>query len=157
MQSAAEAYLEAQILTASAERLHLLVIDGALRFARQGKTALETGDFATANKVFARSRECVTELMTKIKTDHNPALADNLKALFVFVIRNLMLADFEHDPQKSADAIRILELHRDTWTELMLQLQEQRGPAIPTPAPRQPNFLSNDLDAVEGSVNSWVT
>jgi flagellin-specific chaperone FliS len=39
MTTAAE-YLEAQVLTASPHRLHLLVVDGAIRFARQAQAAL---------------------------------------------------------------------------------------------------------------------
>ena len=38
---AADQYLETQVLTAPPEQLHMLVVDGALRFARLGVQALK--------------------------------------------------------------------------------------------------------------------
>ena len=45
-------YLETQVLTASPEQLHLMVIDGALRFARYGLISLEQDDIEEAHEAF---------------------------------------------------------------------------------------------------------
>lgn len=134
MQQAAN-YLENQVLTASPHRLHLIVIESALRQARRGLEALEQQDWETTFQALSRSRDCMSELIGGLRPDEAPELVSPTKELFVFVYRNLAKADFERDPQLIRDAIRILEIHRETWIELGLQLgggqpaQRARGAA----------------------------
>src|SRR5439155_23095233 len=99
MNKVANAYLETQVLTASPERLHLMVVDGAIRFARQGEAALEAKNIEAAFFALSSSRSCVTEILAGINADPNPELGERLKALFVFVQRNLVNADLKRDPQ----------------------------------------------------------
>ena len=133
----AQDYLYTKVLTASPHQLHLLVVDGALRFARQGLMALEGGDWEMFELTLSRSRDCVTELIGGLNTDGPGDVVDSLKALFAFVFRKLALADPERDPQAIQDAIRILEIHRQTWVELGEKLGS-RGTtdAVPTPHAR---------------------
>ena len=126
MRMAADEYFETQVLTASRERLHLMVIDGALRFARHAVEALEAADFGMAHNALSRSRECVNELIVSLKPEPDAALADRLKGLFLFVHRRFVDADLGHDPQAVRDGIQILEMHRDTWIELIDRLHQER-------------------------------
>lgn len=126
MPAIADEYLETHVMTASSEKLHLMVVDGALRFSHQAVGALESRNFATAHESLNRARSCIDELVMAVQTDHNPELAERVKALFVYVHRNLVLADLEHDPQRVRDAIRILTMHRETWVELMDRLRQER-------------------------------
>jgi flagellar protein FliS len=132
MRSVSRAYLETQVLTASPERLHLMVVDAAIRFARQGEAALETQDIEAAFLALGNCRSCVTEILGRINAEPNPELAERLKGLFVFVQRSLVFADLKRDPQLARDAVAILETHRQTWLTLMERvLQEKaalRGP-----------------------------
>lgn len=132
MRSAADEYLETQVMTATPERLHLMVVDAALRFARQACTALDKQDYETSFLALNRARDCVNELTTSVRSDPNPELATQLKSLFLFVHRNLVGADLLHDSQRAKDAIRILEAHRETWLALMDRLQRDRS-AIKAP------------------------
>jgi len=133
MHTAAREYLETQVLTASSERLHMMVVDAAIRFGRQGEAALAAADYATACTSLDRSRSCVTELLAGITVDPNPELADRLKSLFLYVHRNLVRADLTHDARLVRDALSILETHRETWLELMNQLQPEAIPESPAP------------------------
>jgi flagellar protein FliS len=126
MSLVANAYLEAQVMTASPERLHLMVTDAAIRFARQAAAALENKDIESAFQALNRSRDCVNEILTGITSDPNPELADQLRALFVFVQQNLARADLARDPQLIHDALAILDTHRATWKELIDKLQESQ-------------------------------
>jgi len=144
MQNVATAYLESQTLTASPERLHLMVVDAAIRFARKGEVALAGNDLEAAYFALDRSRTCVGELIGGINPDPNPELAERLKALFIYVHSCLTRADVERDPRLAGDALRILEAHRRTWLELMESL-----------VPEQ----SNGEDPQRGSAGerSWTT
>jgi len=134
MRQVSNAYLEAQVLTASPERLHLMVVDAAIRFARQGVAALEAKSIEAAFLALDNCRSCVTEIIGGINADPNPELAERLKGLFVFVQRSLVYADLKRDPQLVRDALAILETHRQTWLALMERLQQEktalRGPDL---------------------------
>ena len=121
-------YLEAQVLTASPEQLHLMVIDGALRFARHGLTLLEQDDIEKAHESFSRSREFVNEMIVGLNGEQNEQLVDHLKGLFLFVHRALVDADGRRDVQQARDAIHILETHRETWIEVMEKALQESLP-----------------------------
>jgi len=131
--AAAQEYLESQVLSASPHRLHLLVIDGALKFARIGLAALERADWEALDAALARSRECVAELIVGVKTDAGLEWAEAFKGVLGNVYQNLAMADPERSSQRIEDAIRILEIHRQTWVELGERLAEQQASVVPEP------------------------
>ena len=66
-----EEYLETQVMTATPHQLHMMVIDGAIRFATQAEEALQEDDFETAHFALNRSREFVTEVGEGVVTVNN--------------------------------------------------------------------------------------
>lgn len=127
-----DSYLETEVLTASPHRLHLIVVDGAVRHARQAREAIERGNREEIYLALNRSREFVAELIGGIRVDAMPEMAERFKSLLAFVYRNLALADLETSVQRVDDAIRILEIHRETWLQVGHQLVESES-AIPKP------------------------
>ncbi len=123
----ADQYLETQVLTAPPEQLHMLVVDGGLRFARLGLQALNEQNYDLSHESFSRSREFVNELIAGIQEEGNPELADQLRGLFGFVHRALIAADGDRDTKQAADAITILEQHRDTWVQLCSRLKQEQA------------------------------
>jgi len=122
-------YLATQILTAPPAQLHLLVIDGAIRFAKQAMLALEEGDYERANDRFVRCRNCVSELITGLDDSQLPQVVTQLKALFTFVYDRIVRADLNHDAALVDDALQVLTAHRDTW----LALIEKETPSSDNP------------------------
>lgn len=129
-------YLENQVLTASPYRLHLMVVDGAVRFARRALEALEAHNREAAHLALNRSREFITELLGGLDEGHSSELTTPLKELFLYAYRNLVRADFDRDPKIVRDAIRVLEMHRETWIILGEQLGQEHSPAPDQPAQR---------------------
>lgn len=143
--TAAREYLETQVVTASPERLHLMVVDGAIRFARQGEQALAAQNRELAMTALDRSRSCVNELLSGIVADPNPELAERLKALFLFVHRGLVRAELTNNPQLAREALSILEIHRETWLALIDRLQP-------------PAVAQRDVPSAHAECqNSWTT
>lgn len=135
-------YLETQVLTASPHRLHLLVVDGALRFAKQGLAAFERDDWETVDLALARSRDCVSELIGGL-SDRGPTdVIATQKSLFAFVFRSLALADPQRNAQHIHDAIRILELHRETWVALADELSATTAATESVPAPHSRSWTT---------------
>lgn len=123
----ADAYLASQIDTASPEKLHLLVVRGALRFAEQAKQAYTAQQFDQYHLALSRARACVTELLVSVKPEPNRELADNLKSLFTFVHRQFNLADLHRSPEQIDDGVKVLAIHHDTWLELMQAVGQPVG------------------------------
>jgi flagellar protein FliS len=129
-------YLETQVLTASPHRLHLMVLDGALRFIRRGMEALELQRWEDMDAALTRGRNCLSELIGGLDPSQSFELVEPLKALFVFAYRSVTLGDLERDPQRLHDAVRVLELHRATWLELGERLRPETTSSVPTPHTR---------------------
>ncbi|MBW3541456.1 MAG: flagellar export chaperone FliS [Planctomycetes bacterium] len=122
-----DGYMETQVTTAPPERLHLIVIDGAIRFATRARAALAAGDIEAAHVSLNRARDFVAELISGVDPGHSPELAGELQRLFAFVYRRLAEADLHRDAGRIDDALRILNQHRETWLELIETLREAGG------------------------------
>jgi flagellar secretion chaperone FliS len=125
-------YLQTQVLTASPYRLHLMVVDGAIRHALRAEQAIVSRDFETSHAALNKSRDLVAEMLAGLDERQAPDLVAQLKSLFVFVHRKLVEADLRRDQQSARDALKILEMHRETW--LAAGQAELAGPAADAPA-----------------------
>lgn len=117
-------YLESHVMTATAQQLHLMVVDGALRFANAGKEALSENDYERSHLALSRSREFISEMISGLDQERAPEMIESLRSLFAFSYRNLAQADIEHKVELAEDAIQILQLHKQTWMELIEKLPE---------------------------------
>jgi flagellar protein FliS len=120
-------YLETKVTTATPHQLHLMVIDGAIRYALAAEAALTRPKFDEANAALARARQFVGEMLAGLDATRLPEVVDRLKALFLFIHRNLAKAGLQHDPQLVADSITILRLYRETWLALAERLKQEAG------------------------------
>lgn len=115
---AADQYLRAQVLTASPYRLHLMVIEGAVRYTQRAAEAMESGEYDAAFSALSKSRDFVTELIGGIRDEFDAELAGRMKQLFLFAYVNLAEAERDRNPQKVRDALGVLMSHHETWREL---------------------------------------
>ena len=131
-------YVESKVTTATPYHLHLMVIDGAIRFAQAAETALEQRKYAEARARLDLARRFVAEMLAGLDAAQFPEVVDKLKALFVFVLRNLVNGDLRRDPSLVADALTILRSHRETWLALAERLKQES--AAQSPAGPQDRF-----------------
>ena len=66
---AREAYIEDQILTATPQKLRLMLIEGAIRFAKRTLLHWENRDNEQALESIIRCRNIVSELLSSIRVD----------------------------------------------------------------------------------------
>ena len=119
-------YLKTKVMTASAEMLTLMLWDGAIRFAEQGKDAILKKDIESSYKALVRSQKIVMELNASLKHDVNPDLCGKLASLYNFIYRRLVEANLEKDPKFVDDALEIMRHQRETWVLLMDKLDKER-------------------------------
>lgn len=137
----ANAYLRTRVMSASPEELRLMLLDGAIKFATQGKEGLERKDHEASYAGISQCRNIIFELLTTIRGDIAPELVSNVKALYTFLYTHLLDASVEKDPTKVASVIELLEYERETWAMLMQRLAEERAAGrepVPTLAEQAP-------------------
>jgi flagellar protein FliS len=143
-------YLKNAVLTATPEQLQLMLYDGAIRFATQGKEALAASDRENAFNAFDRAQRIVLELGNGINRDVNPELADQMLALYNFVFRRLVEANVEQDEQAADEALTIVRHMRETWVMLMDKLKRETASlARPIDARAGNTAPEEPVDAVE--------
>jgi flagellar protein FliS len=119
-------YLESKVLTAPPHRLHLMLIEGAVRFARQAEEALRRDDQPAAAAALLRVIDIVGEMLAGVrqqKSELNTKLAD----LYWFLFRRVTEAKINADSAALADALRILEYERQTWLLVCEKLRDSAG------------------------------
>jgi flagellar protein FliS len=121
--SARDSYLESQVLTATPQRLRLLLIEGALRFAKQIVHSWEKGDSETGLEAVSRCRRIVTELLT-VMVDDGTEVIGQLRGIYAFMFRQLTDAQQQQNPEMVGEVIRLLEVERETWQMVCEQMPE---------------------------------
>ncbi|MAT14711.1 MAG: flagellar export chaperone FliS [Planctomyces sp.] len=122
----ANEYLENRVMTATPEQLHLMVVDGAIRKAKQAQMAMENKEFEASHNALNESRDFVMEIITGMKHVGNTELILQLKSMFAFVYKRLVEADMERNPLHITEALEVLEHHRETWLQLCEEIKHQK-------------------------------
>lgn len=123
MPSAANSeYLTTQVMTAPPQKLHLMLIEGAIRFAQRGAQEIQGGRREQACEWIIRAQEIVAEMLAGLNKGADADLVQRVASVYLFVQRRLMEAGFLRDQEKLQEAIRLLEIERETWRQLCEQL-----------------------------------
>lgn len=123
----ANPYLRTQVLTATPEKLRLLLLEGALRFLHQGREGLVRRDYNASYDGLSQARGIVVELMSSMKPDAAPELCARVQSLYTFIFKLIAEASLEKEPAKADKAIELLEFERETWVLAMEKLAEDRN------------------------------
>jgi flagellar protein FliS len=127
-------YLESKVLTAPPHRLHLMLIEGAIRFGRQAEMLLRQGEPAAASAPLLRVVDIVGEMLAAVR-ERKTGINKKLAELYWYLFRRVSEAKLNSDSEKLAEALRLLEFERETW----LAVCERFGSSTsPTPLPVNP-------------------
>jgi flagellar protein FliS len=126
------AYLEAEVKTATPQRLRLMLIDGALRFARLTVNAIEAENNEDGCEAASRCRSICSELIGSI-ADPEAELHQQIIALYVFIFQRVTEGQLSKNAQLVEEAISVLELERETWQEVCLKYPDRILGEIPQP------------------------
>ncbi len=136
--SGSDAYLHDAVMTATPEQLQLMLYDGAIRFATQGRDAILAKDYETVYQRFSRAQKIVLEMQSGLRPEVNPSLCAQMAALYNFIYRKLVEASIHRDVAAADDALKILRHQRETWAMLMDKLKEEQAGAGRS-APKMPS------------------
>ena len=119
-------YIETEVMTASPQKLQLMMIEAAIRFARRAKVHWEDGKDEEACEVLIRAQQVMSELLGGLNREASPQLVGKIASVYVFVFRNLMEAALERDVEKVDGAIKVLEAEQETWRQVCQKLAAEK-------------------------------
>ena len=110
-------YKENNIKTASTENLTLMLYDGALKFAGQGKLFIQEKNIPMANEAIIRAQDIIHEL--NITLDMQYEISHNLRSLYTYILERLIDANINKDVESLDEVIDLIRELRNTWKEAM--------------------------------------
>ena len=111
-------YLQAEVQTATPQKLQLMLVEAAIKNVHRAKKAWEEERFEAGFDSLSLAQDIVAEILSSLDKEGNPELAGKLASIYVFIFRCLAEGGMTHDPQKLDDALRILNSERETWRQV---------------------------------------
>ncbi|TVQ59942.1 MAG: flagellar export chaperone FliS [Phycisphaerales bacterium] len=124
------AYLRSKVFSASPEELRLMLLDGAIRFTRQGREGLANNNPEQTYNGLSSAKNILLELVSSLRPEVDPDLCSKLSALYMFMYRRLVDANLEKNTGAADEVIGLLEYERETWVLLMEKVRRERDAGV---------------------------
>lgn len=121
-ENALNKYVENNILTATPEKLILMMYNGCVKNIHLAKKSIEENDIANKNNFILKAEGLIFELQASL--DFNYPISKEINALYEFIIANLIDANINKDISKLEVALKLVLEFRDTWEQAMKINQE---------------------------------
>jgi len=112
-----QAYRESAVLTATPERLVVMLYDGARRFLHQAVVAMRAGDVPVAHERLRRAEAIVTHLLATLDLSQGE-VAERLQAIYAFCQRLLAEGRMKQDPESLEKVGELLGELREAWAQI---------------------------------------
>jgi len=122
----AESYLVNQVLSATPEKLQLILVEAAISAAERAKSYWQAKEDEKACESLVRAQEIVGELLAGLNHNVDPPLVRRVAGVYAFVLRRLVEASLQRDPKGIDDAVRVLRIERETWQQVCQKMAAQR-------------------------------
>lgn len=102
---------------ASKDQLLLMLVDGAVRFAKIAKGAMEDRDVKKAHENIVKTENIFYELMASLDVSKAGNWGKSLMSVYDFIIRRLIDANMKKDVSIIEEVIPLIENIKDTWEQ----------------------------------------
>lgn len=116
--NAAAIYKQNQVLTASPKQLVVLLLEGAIKNLRHAELALEKKDYSLVNEKLIKTQNIVQELQSSLDFEAGGQIAEELNALYDFMLQDLLQANLKKDSEKIRANRDLLSELAEAWTSL---------------------------------------
>lgn len=123
-------YQKTQVVTASREKILLMLYEGAIRFTKHAHAAMAQGKIAEKGKYISKATAILSELMATLDFKAGGQLAQDLENLYVFMIDKLIEGNIKNDPECLAHVEQLLMTLYDAWKDVV---ENPRPDGVPSP------------------------
>ncbi|MFB3070982.1 MAG: flagellar export chaperone FliS [Nitrospirales bacterium] len=122
-----------EIEQASPVRLVVMLYDKAMSLLRQAVLHIDRNNVKAKGEALNRVVEIIGELQAVLNGEEGGVVAQNLDAMYEFMIRSVTLANLNNDPQPLDGVLMVLEELRKGWQELEQMTQDGEVAAVTSP------------------------
>ncbi|MFU0823715.1 MULTISPECIES: flagellar export chaperone FliS [Clostridium] len=110
-------YKNNSINYASKEQLLLMLVDGAVKFAKIGRQAIIDKDIPKAHANIVKAQDIFYELMATLDVKQAGNWGNQLMSIYDFIVRRLTDANIKKSVEIMNEVIPLIEDVRDTWND----------------------------------------
>lgn len=123
MKSNAASYKKAAIMSASPERLILMLFDGALNAMNQAKLGFKIESLKERNEVISnnliKAQNIFSELQRSLRMDKKNEFSERMYGLYDFYTLKLNEANFKKVEEPIDTVVKLFTDVRDAWAEML--------------------------------------
>ncbi|NGQ95642.1 flagellar export chaperone FliS [Brevibacillus sp. SYP-B805] len=123
--SAQNTYKKNQVGTATPEDLTLMLYDGAIKFIKRAKQAIEEKQYNKAHDLNTRVQDILSELI--ITLDRKYPIAEQMLLLYDYMKRRMIEANVKKDIAILDEVEGFFVEFRDTWKQAMILARSQQN------------------------------
>jgi flagellar secretion chaperone FliS len=114
--NALNAYKNNSVNYASKDQLLLMLVDGAVKFSKISREALENENIIESHKNLVKVQDIFTELMVTLDRGAGE-WADQMYRVYDFIKGRLIQINFRKDVEMMDELLPVIESVRETWYE----------------------------------------
>src|SRR5262245_54176574 len=118
MQNPYKQYQKTQVVTASREKILLMLYEGAIRFTKQAASAMEQKKIAEKGKFISKATAIIAELMATLDFKAGGPLAADLENLYVFMIDKLIEGNITNNVECLSHVEKLLMTLYSAWKDI---------------------------------------
>ncbi|MBI5094403.1 MAG: flagellar export chaperone FliS [Candidatus Hydrogenedentes bacterium] len=141
-----DTYRTVNVETAPQAKLIIMLYNGAIQRAEEGKRQIEKGKLQDAHNNLLRAQDIIAELRGSLNMRAG-AVAENLNRIYEYFQHLLVTANIRKETQPIEECIALLISMRDTWQELFDRVAKEDRPQ---PAPAQNQHGGAGLINIQG-------
>ncbi len=110
-----EAYQENSITTQPQGRIVVMLYEGAIKFLKFAISEMQAENHEAKAKYMGKAEDIIHELNAVLDMETGGEIANNLRALYMFMIRNIHEANAQSNPTKLEEVIKLLDELNQSW------------------------------------------
>ncbi len=147
-------YQKTAVTTASREKVLLMLYEGAIRFTRQARDAMNEKRIADKGKYISKATAILSELMATLDFKAGGDLALDLENLYVFMIDKLIEGNIHNNPVCLDNVEKLLNTLYVAWKDV---IENPRPDGVPSPKLQPEEYRSHVSAGGEVKVQKGIS
>jgi len=142
MNKALSSYQKMQVSGMSQKDLIVLLYSGAIKFLTRAKDKISEDKVDEFSDAIERAHRIIYHLYTTLDTEKGGEIAEQLGALYTFIISQLYIVNSTKNVEIISDLIIILNNIKEGWQEVSLENAKAQGVKVDVMPPGQQTIVS---------------
>ncbi len=122
MRSSLQAYkkvsVDSQLASATPHKVIQMLMAGAIERLVQGKSAMEQGNIPLKGERLGKALDIIISLRNCLSMDEGGDIANNLDAIYDFMIREIVIANKDNTAEPIDDVVELLREIKSAWDQI---------------------------------------